>query len=167
MPLNAIQPSGFFWHGTQNGRRDACGRTNDGHGIARGRSKSTATGLTLTRGRFDCLYALREEHQRIQRIKRIEQMVLPSVDSSRIRINPAEPRLSLNDEPRRSGSTAFVAVAEGLSPAAAAKCNTRAAGLKPSASGTKPFGLRRVVQNRASHPKDGNAAYVARMRLPT
>jgi hypothetical protein len=27
-----------------------------------------------------------------------------------------------------------------------------AAGLKPSASSTKPFGLRRVVQNRASRP---------------
>jgi hypothetical protein len=35
---------------------------------------------------------LREEHQVIQRIKRAEQMAVPSVDPSRIRINPAEPR---------------------------------------------------------------------------
>src|SRR5438105_4028729 len=54
--------------------------------------KSTATGLTRTRGRFDCLYALREEHQRLKRIKRMVQMVVPPVDSSRIRIDPAELR---------------------------------------------------------------------------
>ena len=37
--------------------------------LSRGHSKSIATGLTRTRGRFDYLYALREEHQRIERIR--------------------------------------------------------------------------------------------------
>ena len=36
---------------------------------SRGRSKSIATGLRRTRGHFDCLSTLREEHQRITRIK--------------------------------------------------------------------------------------------------
>jgi hypothetical protein len=48
---------------------------------------------------------------------------------------------------------AFVVVAEGFSPVAASWRNTFAAGQKPSASITKPFGLRRVVQNHVSHSK--------------
>jgi len=47
---------------------------------------------------------------------------------------------------------AFVVVAEGFSPAAVGWRNTLAARLKPSASITKPFGLRLVAQNSASHP---------------
>src|SRR6266496_175822 len=39
-------------------------------------------------------------------------MVMPSVASSRIRINPAEPRRSLNYQPPRSGSTALVAASD-------------------------------------------------------
>jgi len=37
---------------------------------------------------------------------------MPSVASSRIRINPAEPRRSLNYQPPRSGSTALVAASD-------------------------------------------------------